>query len=63
MFSTEQFTRANKDWGELDVGQRTWKNWKNTYRAASKKVNDKKIKPPGEKTNWEMIIAQSNNLR
>ena len=36
MLSTEQFPRANDDWGELNAAQCTWTRWNTTYRAAAK---------------------------
>ena len=48
MLSTEQFTRANKDWEKLDVVQSTWARWKNTYRAAAKNAAIKKKTASGK---------------
>ena len=48
MLVTEQLTRANKDWEELDVVQRTRKRWKTTYFAAAKNAMIKKKSAKGK---------------
>ena len=61
MLRTEKLSRANAYRKEINVGQRTWTNWKTTYRLVEKKQRSK-IKPPEENTNLELQIVQHNNL-
>ena len=52
MLSTKKSPRANEDWEELEVAQRTWARWKPTYCAATKKSVIKK-KAAGGKDQFE----------